>query len=444
MEELLTSAYQDIPRYDTAIAEWLCCMLFCFFYPRKMKNTVFAVAAVLALILQMVWLVMTGEVPTVLWIPCMLIAIGIMLLFLWMILDTSFRMVLYCCMKAFLMAEFMASLEWQLEYFAHRGREQQGVLSWITLGIVYSVVGLIFWIIEARMKRDEVELEISIRELGSTLLIVFSAFMLSNLSFVYRNTPFSGTIASDIFTIRTLVDFGGLAILYAYQSLRYEIGAEKELSRIQSMLTAQYDSYRNYQEITDLINMKYQNLKHQIAGFSAEQDPEKRSQWIDQMEGELSAYQPERQTETRYWMAYWMGKCRSFIIIRLSLPVLWTENFLISCMLQIFVPSLEMHWIMRLSMYLCSRIQEKRIIHMEISLRKQFLYAEIRNYCDGEVRIRNGFPVTTKQDAKNHGFGIKSISYAVKKYGGTIQFGVKDHFFSMRILIPKDRCHYSS
>ena len=87
---------------------------------------------------------------------------------------------------------------------------------------------------------------------------------------------------------------------------------------------------------------------------------------------------------------------------------------------------------------------EKRIIHMEISLRKQFLYAEIRNYCDGEVRIRNGFPVTTKQDAKNHGFGIKSISYAVKKYGGTIQFGVKDHFFSMRILIPKDRCHYSS
>ena len=85
---------------------------------------------------------------------------------------------------------------------------------------------------------------------------------------------------------------------------------------------------------------------------------------------------------------------------------------------------------------------EKRIIHMEVSLRKQFIYAEVRNYCNGEVKIKNGFPVTTKQDAANHGFGIKSISYTVKKYGGTIQFGVKDHFFSMRILIPKEgnRC----
>ena len=444
MEELLTSAYQDIPRYDTAIAEWLCCMLFCFFYPRKMKNTVFAVAAVLALILQMVWLVMTGEVPTVLWIPCMLIAIGIMLLFLWMILDTSFRMVLYCCMKAFLMAEFMASLEWQLEYFAHRGREQQGVLSWITLGIVYSVVGLIFWIIEARMKRDEVELEISIRELGSTLLIVFSAFMLSNLSFVYRNTPFRGTSASDIFTIRTLVDFGGLAIFYAYQSLRYEIGAEKELSRIQSMLTAQYDSYRNYQEITDLINMKYHDLKHQIAGLRAEQDPEKRSQWIDQMEGELSAYQPERQTGNQVLDGVLDGKMPLIHNYQIEFTCVVDGELLnfmyVTDICTIFGNALDN----AIEHVLMLPNPEKRIIHMEISLRKQFLYAEIRNYCDGEVRIRNGFPVTTKQDAKNHGFGIKSISYAVKKYGGTIQFGVKDHFFSMRILIPKDRCHYSS
>ena len=169
-------------------------------------------------------------------------------------------MVAYCCMKAFLTAEFMASLEWQLEYFAYRGRTEKGVLSILTLAIVYGAVTMILWIIESRMKRDEIELEISVKELYSTLLIVLSAFMLSNLSFVYRNTPFSGSIATDIFTIRTLVDFGGLAILYAYQSLRHEVGAEKELSKIQSILTAQYDSYRNYQEVTDLINMKYHDL----------------------------------------------------------------------------------------------------------------------------------------------------------------------------------------
>lgn len=76
------------------------------------------------------------------------------------------------------------------------------------------------------------------------------------------------------------------------------------------MLTAQYDSYRNYQEVTDLINMKYHDLKHQIAGLRAEQDPQKRSLWIDQMEGELAAYQPERQTGNQVLDGVLDGKCR--------------------------------------------------------------------------------------------------------------------------------------
>lgn len=442
MEEILTGAYQDIPRYYTAIAEWLCCMLFCFFYRRKVKPVVFTGIAAAVLLLLTGWLMLTGEVPTLLWIPCMIIAILIMLLFLWLIMDITWKMVAYCCMKAFLAAEFMASLEWQLEYFVHGGREERGIFNVLALIFVYGAVALVLFIIESRMKRDEVELEISVRELSSTLLIVLSAFMLSNLSFVYRNTPFSGTIASDIFTIRTLVDFGGLAILYAYQSLRYEVSAEKELSKIQSMLTAQYDSYRNYQEVTDLINMKYHDLKHQIAGLRAEQDPEKRSQWIDQMEGELSAYQPERQTGNQVLDGVLDGK----------MPLIYSHQITFTCVadgeLLKFMHVTDICTIFgnALDNAIEHVIQvpdpEKRIIHMEVSLRKQFIYAEVRNYCNGEVKIKNGFPVTTKQDAANHGFGIKSISYTVKKYGGTIQFGVKDHFFSMRILIPKEgnRC----
>ena len=438
MSELLTNTYQDIPRYYTAIAEWLCCMLFCFFYHRKIKNAVFAVIAGTVLVLQIVWLVITEDVPIFLWIPCMLIAIGIMLLFLWLTLDTSFRMVLYCCMKAFLAAEFMASLEWQLESFVHEERGERNILNWLTLFIIYGAVTLIFWMVERKMKRDEVQLEISIRELCSTLLIVLSAFMLSNLSFVYRNTPFSGTIASDIFTIRTLVDFGGLAILYAYQSLRYEIGTEKELSRIQSMLTAQYDSYRNYQEVTDLINMKYHDLKHQIVGLRAEQDPEKRSKWIEQMEGELTAYQPERQTGNRVLDGVLDGKMPLIHNYQIEFTCVADGRLLnfmhVTDICTIFGNALDN----AIEHVVLIPDPEKRIIHLEISLRKQFIYAEVRNYCDGDVKIKNGFPVTTKKDDKNHGFGIKSISYTVKKYGGTIQFGIKDHFFSLRILIPAE------
>ena len=412
-------------------------------YRRKIKKSCFAGIAAGMLVLQTGWLMLTGNVSTLFWIPCMIIAIGMMFLFLWMVIEATWKMVAYCCMKAFLTAEFMASLEWQLEYFAYRGRTEKGVLSILTLAIVYGAVTMILWIIESRMKRDEIELEISVKELYSTLLIVLSAFMLSNLSFVYRNTPFSGSIATDIFTIRTLVDFGGLAILYAYQSLRHEVGAEKELSKIQSILTAQYDSYRNYQEVTDLINMKYHDLKHQIAGLRAEQDPEKRSKWIDQMEDELAAYQPERQTGNQVLDGVLDGK----------MPLIRNAGIAFTCVadgeLLKFIHVTDICTIfgnaLDNAIEYVSMISdpEKKIIHMEISSRKQFVYAEVRNYCDTEIKIKNGFPMTTKRDAGNHGFGIKSISYAAKKYGGTMQFGVKDHFFFIRILIPKEEIESS-
>jgi len=413
------------------------------FLQKKIKKSCFAGIAAGMLVLQTGWLMLTGNVSTLFWIPCMIIAIGMMFLFLWMVIEATWKMVAYCCMKAFLTAEFMASLEWQLEYFAYRGRTEKGVLSILTLAIVYGAVTMILWIIESRMKRDEIELEISVKELYSTLLIVLSAFMLSNLSFVYRNTPFSGSIATDIFTIRTLVDFGGLAILYAYQSLRHEVGAEKELSKIQSILTAQYDSYRNYQEVTDLINMKYHDLKHQIAGLRAEQDPEKRSKWIDQMEDELAAYQPERQTGNQVLDGVLDGK----------MPLIRNAGIAFTCVadgeLLKFIHVTDICTIfgnaLDNAIEYVSMISdpEKKIIHMEISSRKQFVYAEVRNYCDTEIKIKNGFPMTTKRDAGNHGFGIKSISYAAKKYGGTMQFGVKDHFFFIRILIPKEEIESS-
>lgn len=372
-----------------------------------------------------------------LWIPCMLIAIGMMFLFLYLVMDISIKMIIYCCMKAFLAAEFMASLEWQIEYFIHGGRQENMLMSVLILGVTYLSVVAILWMVETKIKHEDIEPEISTRELFSTLLTVLTAFMLSNLSFVYRNTPFSGTIASDIFAIRTLVDFAGLAILYAYQSLRYEMSAQQELLRIQSMLTAQYDSYRNYQEVTDLINMKYHDLKHQIAGLRMEQNPEKRLQWIEQMEGELAIYHPEQDTGNQVLNGVLDGKMAMIRNYGIAFTCVAQGELLtfmhVTDICTIFGNALDN----AIEHVLLLSDPDKRIIHMEVSERKQFVYAEIRNYCDTEVVIRNGFPVTTKKDAQNHGFGIKSIHYTVKKYGGTVQFEVKNHFFSIRILIPK-------
>ena len=42
---------------------------------------------------------------------------------------------------------------------------------------------------------------------------------------------------------------------------------------------------------------------------------------------------------------------------------------------------------------------------------------------------------TTKADRRNHGFGLKNVERAVKKYGGTLQIGVQNGMFSADVLL---------
>lgn len=437
MQEFLYISSADIPRYYTAIAEWLCCMLYCLRGPRSLGAPTTAVVAVVTLVIQTGWLVLTGNVPVILWMPCMLAAILCMYMFLYVTLEVSIMAVTYCCMKAFLAAEFMAALEWQIEHYVYRDLPGHGPLRFVILAIVYGLTILILWYVERTTQKEEVETDLTRKELFGTLLIVIAAFLLSNLSFVYSDSMFSGTLTSDIYTIRTLVDLAGLAILYAYQSLRSENNAEKELAQIQSMLSAQYDSYRNYQEVTDLINMKYHDLKHQIAGLRAEQDADRRAEWIDQLEGELASYRPERQTGNQVLDGVIDGKMPTIRRGGIQFTCV-ADGALLSFMhvtdiCTIFGNALDN----AIEHVLLVPEPDRRIIHMEVSQRRQFVYIEVRNYCEQEIRIKNGFPITTKQDAQNHGFGVKSISYTARKYGGTVQFGVQDHIFSMQVLIPQ-------
>ena len=43
---------------------------------------------------------------------------------------------------------------------------------------------------------------------------------------------------------------------------------------------------------------------------------------------------------------------------------------------------------------------------------------------------------TSKEDKKNHGFGVKNIKSVVKDYGGEVSFNVLDDMFSVSVIIP--------
>ena len=69
---------------------------------------------------------------------------------------------------------------------------------------------------------------------------------------------------------------------------------------------------------------------------------------------------------------------------------------------------------------------------------KNFILIRFENYYEGEIRFKDGLPVTTKEAGSVHGYGLKSLRYTVKKYGGEMQISAEDNWFSLRILIPVD------
>ena len=122
----------------------------------------------------------------------------------------------YCTVRAFLLAEFAASLEWQLyAFFVYQTRLDSPLLSAWFLAAVYGGVFLLPFAWSGRSPMEN-PAQPDLRELLSAAAMGLSAFFISNLSFVSANTPFSSSFRQEIFNIRTLVDLAGVVILYAY------------------------------------------------------------------------------------------------------------------------------------------------------------------------------------------------------------------------------------
>lgn len=435
----MEGVFQDIPRFYTALAEWAACGVYLFLLKRRFSKVVMVLLSIAALFIQSVFLILTDDLPTVFWIPCMAVAVGLMYLYIRIACRTTAMEGGYCCARAFLLAEFVASLEWQLHtYLLYIGADAL----WIQLALFLVIYGGIFsfiYVLEKPVFSEEYLSQLTLKEFISAAGIVVVVFAFSNLSFVVSNTPFTGVLIPDIFIIRTLVDLGGIAVLYAFQSRIAEYMAEKEKASIHAMLKSQYEQYRNYQDSMELVHIKYHDLKHQIAGLRAETDVEKRKEWLDAMEKELESGELLMKTGNSVLDTILGAKIlyarKKDIRITCVADGILLKFMHVTDICTIFGNALDN----AVESVVMLEDPKKRLIHVTVSAQKNFVFIQVSNYCEQELKREGGqMPATTKSDKKNHGFGLKSIRYSVEKYGGTVSVDMQRNWFELRILIPQN------
>ena len=427
----------DIPRFYTALAEWLSCLLCMRELVRRFSGWRFWGIAGTVFLVQSVFLVLTGGLEGPVWLMCMAAAVFLMFCFLRISCGSSSLDVGYVCVKAFVLAEFMASLEWQLHCFFYYGMGYES--SWTGLLLLLAVYGgtcLVARGISSRYISGTEQMDTTGRELLFAAVIGLSVFLMSNIGFVYSQTPFSGKYASDIFNVRTLIDLGGLAILVAYHIQRLHLRAQHDLESMEMILHNQYTQYQQSQETLDLINYKYHDLKHHIIALRAEENKEKRNAYLDKMEDEIRNY--EAQNKTGNQVLDTLLTAKSLYCMREKIALTYVVDgarldFMdVMDICSIFGNALD-------NAIECEKKipeTEKRMIHVSMFVQQTFLIIRFENYCEGELDFEQNLPVTTKKQAEFHGYGLKSLRHTVHKYGGEVDIDVEDQWFRLKILIP--------
>ena len=238
------------PRIHTAIAEWMACMTF--ILPQRTRfgdkdPRQFALYGLFLLLQLLICSWMDSVASNGLWMMLMLTAM--LSMFLMILATCRMRAVEACYIwaHAFLAAEFTASMAWQMNYYLLAGNNVSALGTWLVMGAVYALDFGIIYAINRRITVFRWRQTITLKELVSVMITAIAAFALSNLSFALKDHIFTELLGTGVLYSRTLVDFGGLAMLYAHDESQAEMNLRMELKAMENLLNRQYEQYRQFE-----------------------------------------------------------------------------------------------------------------------------------------------------------------------------------------------------
>lgn len=436
----MTEALPDIPRLVTAIAEWLGVLLYLVLLPRRLNRLGTAALAVGGLGVLIALQELAGRLPLQLWTPAMLVAVAVMFVLVRIGTKVDRLDGAYLTMRAFVLAELVASLAWQLHLFYFASEQQWLRPTSIALLAAVFIVGFgAAFVLERRHYSSGEIPDVGPRTLSLTIAITVITFALSNLSFISTATPFSGTVSRDVFYIRTLVDLCGFVALYAQHEQLRKARADAELAEMDAILRSQHDQYLASKREVEQANTAWHDLKHQVALIRAELDPDRRSAHLDDLENQMTALGVQHRTGNPVVDTVLTAKARFCRANQIQLTCV-ADGTLLNGLATMDLASLlgnaldnAIESVLRLAE------PEQRLIKVAIYPEASFVIARFENFFDGELRHDEaGELATRKADATKHGLGLKSIRQTAEKYGGQASTTAADGWFTLTVLLPAD------
>lgn len=431
---MMIELFPNIPRVYTAIAESLACLIFILPLTKKPNwPLIFVLMSAGQYVLQ----VAAGYWALAFWIPGMILNVVWMFFSILLTSQLNFKQASYLVIKAFILAEFIASFAWQLYCHIIWNRTKTNHFTTLFILSIYFMLFLFFYFLEKRVGDKQLLKNIQNKDVmigGLTAIIIFS---ISNIGFMLTNSSLLLGDSITVFLTRTLINLSGICILYMQEKQRSESHLKQELTAINNMFQGQYEQYVAYKESNAIINRKFHDLKHQIDVIRAEENTEKREEYLASMSQAITSFSANIETGNGILNTILTRKNQFCIENEITFTcIVHGEliNFLSTLdICSLFGNSLDN----AIESVLKIGNKEQRLINLRVFKRDNFILVSLENYCTEEIHFEEGLPLTTKADKHYHGYGIKSISYIVEKYHGNMTIGVEDSWFKLNILFPK-------
>lgn len=430
----------DIPRVLTALAEWSACMVYILLMRKRLRRFPLASMCVTGLLLLIGVQLLAETLPLELWTLGMAMGVGAMYLLIYLCADVPVREAGDLVARAFVLAELVASLEWQLDVFFFRGQDATQPASIALFVAIYGTIFGIAYSAERRHFPRDHRLLVDDRILVVTVGVAILTFLMSNLSFVKTNTPFSGPIGPEIFYIRTLVDLCGVVILFALRGQRLELQRAADVNAVNVMLRNQRDRYLQSKHDTDVVNRKYHELKHYIHAIRAETNPDARAGYMDQLEDSISGYETSAlDTGSNVLDTLLTAKSQQADRMQITLAAV-ADGTAIG-----FVDAMDLVTLVGNALdnaiEATSSLQDpaQRLVRIAVYRQGGFAMIKVENVFRGDLQMVNGLPQTTKAGSLHHGYGLKNMRETAERYGGSLTAHAEDDWFVVRVLLPSPR-----
>lgn len=338
----------------------------------------------------------------------------------------KFKDILFCCVGA----QFIQNLSHNLEMLIYLPlADKFNDIGWLFLSLEMSIIVYLasYFIIIRRLIGDD---EISIHSAGVFGIAVASAlfcYLVQYLFQIYEIDRYWVTTLPLIFccVVSLIAQFG----LLAY---RKKI---EENAKLESYINRESKIYETYKDTIDVINMKAHDLKHFINDIDRNKNIGS-FDGLDEIKEAVDKYDHTPNTGNSILdtlLSEKMYLCQknkidfSMIVEGEALCFMKTSD-IVSLFGNSLSNAIECE---------CNVLDEpKRCIFLKVFKRGQMVSIHVENYCEVEPKISNGLIKTTKDDHNQHGFGLKSMNYIVKKYDGTMNISYDDNLFKLDMLIP--------